>query len=171
MTKRRTMMIAGLSIATVLTGGALAAAALPAVAETSSSTSSGATATTPTPSADPSGGRHQANGITEEELTGEVAEQVKAAVLAKYPDATIQRLETDADGDAYEAHIQQADGTSATVKLDDSFAVTGLETDGHGGGHGGGPRGGRPGDASTGADGSTGPDGSTSTDGSTTSGT
>jgi uncharacterized membrane protein YkoI len=154
MTKRRTMMMAGLSIATVITGGALTAAALPAMAETTSSTSSSATATTPTATADPSTGRHQANGITETELTGDTAAKVKAAVLAKYPDVTIQRLETDADGGAYEAHVLQADGTSATVTLDDTFAVTGLEAGGHGGGH----RGDRA-------------DDSTSTDDSTASGT
>jgi hypothetical protein len=76
-----------------------------------------------------------ANGITETALTGDTADKVKAAVLAKYPDATIQRLETDAEG-TYEAHIQQADGTQATVKLDADFAVTGTETGGHGHGHG-----------------------------------
>jgi hypothetical protein len=133
MTKRRTITIAGLSIAAVITGGALAAAALPAVAETSSS--SEASATTPPTATDPSQGGHEANGITEKLLTGDVAAQVEAAVLAEYPDATIQRVENDADGDAYEAHILQADGTRATVKLDETFAVTGTETGGHGGGH------------------------------------
>jgi uncharacterized membrane protein YkoI len=142
MTKRRTTMIAGLSIATVITGGALAAAAMPAVAETNASASSGATATTAPTAPDPSTGGHQANGITEELLTGDVADKVEAAVLAEYPDATIQRLETDAEGSAYEAHIQQADGTQATVKLDESFAITGTETGGPGGGRGGGRGGG-----------------------------
>ncbi|HEY8588035.1 MAG TPA: hypothetical protein VIL55_00650, partial [Naasia sp.] len=73
-------------------------------------------------------GPHEANGITEEELTGDTAEQVEAAVLAEYPDASIERMETDAEGAAYEAHITQADGSRATVKLDDSFAITGIET-------------------------------------------
>jgi hypothetical protein len=89
-------------------------------------------------------GPHQANGITEEELTGDTATSVEAAVLAAYPDATIERLETDAEGAAYEAHVTLADGRRATVKLDESFAVTATETgpDGHGGGPGG--RGGGP---------------------------
>ena len=77
----------------------------------------------------------RANGITEQPLTGDVADKARAAVLAEYPDATIQRMETDAEGAAYEAHILQADGTPATVKLDDSFTITGLETGGPGGGH------------------------------------
>jgi hypothetical protein len=90
-------------------------------------------------------GPHSANGITEEELTGETASSVEAAVLATYPDATIERLETDAEGAAYEAHVTLADGSRATVKLDESFVVTATETgpEGHGGGpggRGGGPR-------------------------------
>jgi hypothetical protein len=131
MNTRKKLTIGGLALAGVLTGGAITAAALPAIAETA----------TPTPSAssapserDPSQGGHQANGKTEELLTGDTAGKVQAAVLNAYPDATIQRLETDAEGAAYEAHILQADGTDATVKLDESFAVTGLETGGPGGG-------------------------------------
>ena len=74
-------------------------------------------------------------------LTGDTASSVQAAVLAAYPDATIERMETDAEGAAYEAHITLADGSRATVKLDASFTVTGTETgpDGHGGGPGHGP--------------------------------
>ncbi|WP_210479237.1 hypothetical protein [Naasia sp. SYSU D00948] len=132
METRRKLTVAGVSLAAVIAGGALTAAAIPAVAVTESPTSS---------ETRPDRGPHEANGITEEELTGDVAEQVEAAVLAEYPDATIERMETDADGAAYEAHITQADGTRATVKLDESFAITGTETGGPGGGHrGGGPR-------------------------------
>jgi hypothetical protein len=85
-------------------------------------------------------GPHTANGITEEELTGDTATSVEAAVLAAYPDATIERMETDAEGGAYEAHVTLADGTRATVKLDESFTVTATETD-EGGGCGPGGRG------------------------------
>ena len=86
-------------------------------------------------------GPHTANGITEEVLTGDTASSVEAAVLAAYPDATIERMETDAEGAVYEAHVTLADGSRATVKLDASFTVTGTETgpDGHGGGPGHGP--------------------------------
>jgi hypothetical protein len=82
-------------------------------------------------------GPHTANGITEEVLTGDTASSVQVAVLAAYPDATIERMETDAEGAAYEAHVTLADGSRATVKLDASFTVTGTET-GPGGPHGGG---------------------------------
>ena len=73
-------------------------------------------------------GPHTANGITEEVLTGDTASSVEVAVLAAYPDATIERMETDAEGAAYEAHVTLADGSRATVKLDESFTVTATET-------------------------------------------
>jgi hypothetical protein len=71
-------------------------------------------------------------------LTGDTASSVEAAVLAAYPDATIERMETDAEGAVYEAHVTLADGSRATVKLDASFTVTGTEA-GPDGGRGGGP--------------------------------
>jgi uncharacterized membrane protein YkoI len=74
-------------------------------------------------------GRHG----NEEALTGDTAAKVKAAALAKVPGATVERLEKDADGAVYEAHLTKADGSRVTVKLDAKFAVTGVET--------GGPRG------------------------------
>lgn len=76
-----------------------------------------------------------ANGTAEALLTGDTAARVTAAVTAKYPDAEIQRVDNDAEGAAYEAHIIQSDGTRATVKLDKSFTITGTQT-GHGPGHG-----------------------------------
>ncbi len=65
-------------------------------------------------------------GTGEEALTGDTATQVEEAVLAEYPDAEIERLETDADG-VYEAHIVTADGEELTVELDEEFAITGSE--------------------------------------------
>ena len=74
-----------------------------------------------------SGGRSGGGpGAGEEELTGDTAESVEAAVLQEYPDATVERLETDADG-VYEAHITTADGGEVTVELDEDFAITGTE--------------------------------------------
>lgn len=60
-------------------------------------------------------------------LTGEVAAKVKAAALAKVPGATVDRVETDADSGAYEAHVTKSDGSQATVKVDKAFNVTGVE--------------------------------------------
>ena len=83
-----------------------------------------------TPAATPAApaGPHQANGITEAILTGDAATSVQAAVLAAQPGATINRMETDADGAVYEAHVTLADGSDATVKLDANFTVTATET-------------------------------------------
>ena len=57
---------------------------------------------------------------------------MKAAALAKYPGATVERVETDSDG-VYEAHLTTTDGDQMTVQVDKSFAVTGTQA---GGGHG-----------------------------------
>jgi uncharacterized membrane protein YkoI len=59
-------------------------------------------------------------------LTGDTLTKVKDAVLAKYPNATFDRVETDSDG-VYEAHITTADGDRVTVELDKSYAITGTE--------------------------------------------
>ena len=73
----------------------------------------------------------------EELLAGDTLTKVKEAALAKYPGASVVRIETDSDG-VYEAHLTKADGTPVTVEVDKSFAVTGEEAMGHGhGGHGG----------------------------------
>ena len=72
----------------------------------------------------------------EQLLTGTTADKVEKAALAKYPGATVVRIETDSDG-VYEAHLTKADGTPVTVEVDKSFTVTGTEQGGFGGGRGG----------------------------------
>ena len=75
-------------------------------------------------------------------LSGTKADKVRAAALARYPKATIERVETDSDG-VYEAHIVTADGQRMIVQVGKAFTVTGTQSDGGpGGGHGGGPGGG-----------------------------
>jgi hypothetical protein len=139
--------LGGVLLAAVIGGGALTAAALPANAATVPAASGAATSGTPAQTAapDPTKGGHQANGITETLLTGDTAAKVKAAVLAADPGATIQRMENDAEGAVYEAHILKSDGSMATVKLDASFNVTGTETGGPGGAGGPGAPQGTPG--------------------------
>jgi uncharacterized membrane protein YkoI len=62
-------------------------------------------------------------------LTGDTLAKVKAAALAEVPNATIVRVETDADGHAaYEAHVLKEDGTPATVYVDKQFDVVSVET-------------------------------------------
>ena len=80
-------------------------------------------------------------------LTDPTLSQVKEAALTKVgSDATIVRIETDADGHAaYEAHVVKADGTPVTVFVDKSFAVVSVEDQpagGPSGGRHGGPAGG-----------------------------
>lgn len=127
--------VGALLAASTITGGAVGAALLSggaASAQTSTDDSTASSdATTPAPAErDPKAGGHTANGVTEELLTGDTASSVTAAAQAAVPDGTIDRVETDAEGDAYEAHMTKADGSRVTVKLDASFNVTDIETGG-----------------------------------------
>jgi hypothetical protein len=56
--------------------------------------------------------------------TGATASKVEAVALEKVPDGTLIRVETDAGGSPYEAHIQKSDGTVVTVLIDEDFNVT-----------------------------------------------
>lgn len=137
-------------VAAALGGGAIGASLVTAAnadTATTSTTAPASSAQTQTqapasnqpPQFDPTTGGHAANGITEELLTGDTAEKVKAAALQAVAGGTIQRVETDAEGATYEAHMLDANGQPVTVKLDASFNVTSTESgpDGHGPGAGG----------------------------------
>jgi hypothetical protein len=124
--------LVGTTIAGAVLGGAAFGTTLVGAASaetnTPSATSTAAPDDGPGATRDPSKGGHVGeNGTVETLLTGDTAAKVTAAVVAAHPDATIERVENDAEGAAYEAHIVQADGTHATVKLDDSFTVTSTE--------------------------------------------
>ena len=83
----------------------------------------------PNPSFDPTQGGHVgANGVKEVLLTGDTADKVRAAALAAVPGGTIQRVENDAEGSPYEAHMTKADGSQVTVKVDNNFNVTSIES-------------------------------------------
>ncbi|MFF2028989.1 hypothetical protein [Arthrobacter sp. NPDC058192] len=141
---------AGIMLAAVISGGAIGAAAIPAMAADTTGNSTAATAGYGSgygSTGGGTGGPHQANGKTEEVLTGDTATKVEAAVKAAQPNAMIERMETDADGAVYEAHITKADGTHATVLLDANFTVTGTQDQGQGGRGRGGPNDGDAGDA------------------------
>lgn len=122
-----------------LAGGGLVTAANIASADTATS------AQTPGAPAmqqnfDPHKGGHMgANGMKEELLTSETADKVTAAALAAQPGATIERVETDAEGAAYEAHLVAADGSHLTLKFDTNYTVTATETGPSGRGPGGMP--------------------------------
>jgi uncharacterized membrane protein YkoI len=109
--------------------GAILAGNLPAFAgDTSSPSPSSTSGGTTTEGRAQGGDGHQ----SETALTGSTAAKVKAAALAKVPGAAVDRLEKDADGAEYEAHLTKADGSRVTVKLNAKFAVTGVETGGPG---------------------------------------
>ena len=114
-----------------------------AAAASGSSSSPAATASSATaPTAAPGGAPHGAPpGATAQNpwgnqrshetlLTDGALAKVKAAALAKVGgDATIVRIETDADGHAaYEAHVLKSDGTPVTVYVDKSFSVVSVES-------------------------------------------
>jgi len=76
------------------------------------------------------GGRHGhhggrgGGGAGETALTGDTKDKVEAAVLAKYPGATIVRTETNNDGTApYESHITTSDGKQLEVHVSSGFEV------------------------------------------------
>jgi len=137
MNRIRKSGIGALLVAGALTGGALGAnfvgnagaatstgTAATSATSTDSSTSAGAPASAP----DPSQGGHVANGITETVLTGDTATKVTAAAQQAVAGGTVDRVETDAEGATYEAHVTKADGSWVTVKVNADFSVASIET-------------------------------------------
>jgi len=139
-------------VATAGTGGAIGASLL---GSAGAQTSDGSSTTVPAANGaaggqfDPTKGGHVGqNGTKEELLTGDTADKVRAAAQAAVPGGTIQRVETDAEGSPYEAHMTKSDGSHVTVKVDKDFKVTSVENDGAGPG-GPGRSGGAPPTTST----------------------
>jgi len=63
-------------------------------------------------------------GAGETALTGDTKDKVQAAVLAEYPDATIERTETNGDSAApYESHITTKAGKELEVLVSKDFKV------------------------------------------------
>jgi hypothetical protein len=125
----RKLAVSAVAVGTAITGGAIGASMVgSAGAQTDSSSSSSTAATDSAASApDPSQGGHTANGITEELLTGDTATQVTNAATAAVPGATVDRVETDAEGATYEAHMTKSDGSKVTVKINADFSVASTE--------------------------------------------
>jgi len=136
MNRTRKAIFGAAAVGASIMGGALGASLVngTASAQTDSSSSTSSSAPTTPPTAPPAdghggsgGGPHTANGITEQVLTGDDAAKATAAAQAAVPGATIDRVETDADGATYEAHVTKSDGSKATVKFDADFNVTSVE--------------------------------------------
>ena len=117
--RRRTGWAVGLLSAGAL-GARVLAVSVPALADPSASPSSSAS----TSAERPGGGGQRSD---EKVLTGTDANKAKTAALTAVAGATVDRVETDADGAVYEAHLTKSDGTKVTVKFDKDFKVTGVE--------------------------------------------
>lgn len=133
----------GLLLAGGLAGGVLAATSSASAADTATPAAAAPAAAAPA-AAGPGAPADTATPVRpgEKALTSANVATAKAAALKAVPGGTVYRVETDADGATYEAHMTKADGTHVTVKFDKSFTVTSIQ-DGMGAGGPGGP--GRPG--------------------------
>ncbi|HUR85630.1 MAG TPA: hypothetical protein VMY78_09810 [Solirubrobacteraceae bacterium] len=128
-----------LTVLAAIGASALGASAIANAASSGSSTTAASAASSPSSSSsqaaaqrDPSLGGHESDGKTETLLTGDTAAKVKAAAAAKVSGGTVQRVENDVDtGSAYEAHVQQADGSEVVVYVNANFDVTSVDTMGH----------------------------------------
>jgi predicted nucleic acid-binding Zn-ribbon protein len=130
---RRSWMRSAAMVGGGLVAGGILAGTLTANAATDD-TSTSSTSSYSQEEGAPGGGGHAGNGdpsqpqrSDEQLLTGDTATQVTDAVLAEYPDATIQRVETDSEG-VYEAHIVTADDEELIVQVGEDFAVTGTQS-------------------------------------------
>ena len=120
---------AGLLASGLVAGGILAGSltASAATSATTATTPAAAASSAPAAPTNPNPGDLSKPQRSDETLlTGDTAAKVRAAALAKYPGATIVRVETDSDG-VYEAHIESG-GTPMIVQVGSDFAVTGTET-------------------------------------------
>ena len=107
------------------------AATSPSAATTTTAASAASSA--PANAPDPATVTH---GPGETLLTGSDLAKATSAAQSAVPGGTIIRVETDSGGATYEAHIEKADGTTVTVKLDAAFNVTATQSGfGSGPGH------------------------------------
>jgi uncharacterized membrane protein YkoI len=112
-TSRKTIVALGAIGAIAAGGTSLAAAA-------TSSTSS---------SADPASSQQRPERPAPVPLTGDTADKVRAAALAKVPGATVLRVEEGGpDGAAYHAHVRKADGTEVEVQVNSDYTVAAVNT-------------------------------------------
>jgi hypothetical protein len=133
MHKKATALLVSTGVAGLLAGGVLMGTTSANAADSSSGGSSSSSSSSSTPGQPPAA-NGSSNGNTdptkpmrsdEHLLTGDTLAKVTAAVKAKYPGATFQRVETDSDG-VYEAHILVS-GKPVTVEVNKSYEVTGTE--------------------------------------------
>jgi len=109
---RKTLLVLGAFCAAAVGGSALAGAATKTTT-TPSGSSSSSFSTRPAPP---------------NVLTGDTADKVKAAALAKVPGGTVIRVQSDGPGassaSAYHAHVRKSDGTEVVVLVNKDFEAT-----------------------------------------------
>jgi hypothetical protein len=139
-TSRRTKRLAG-AVGLLLVGG-IAGGALAATSSASAAGTSSPAASSTVPAPGPRGRADTATAVRagEKAETGANLATLKAAALKAVPGGSVYRVETDADGATYEAHMTKADGTHVTVKFGKNLTVTAIQ-DGMGAGGPGGPDG------------------------------
>ncbi len=132
-----------LGAASILAVGLIAGSAISLNAANAADNNTATTAPTTTgTNTDPKPDLFSATPVRSDEksVSTDIESKLTAAALAQVPGATVIRVETDADGAAYEVHMKKADGSVVTVLFDSSYNVTSTE-DGFGpgpkGGHGG----------------------------------
>jgi len=124
------LVVAGMLGGAVLAGSMTANAAVTDTGSTTVvATDQTGNGSNPVGSGGPSGSFDPSQPMRADEqlLTGDKATQVTDVTMAKYPNATIQRVETDSDG-VYEAHIVTADGQQLIVQVGKDFTITGTDT-------------------------------------------
>ena len=133
MRARRWVATTGAVLALGVGTAAIANAATSPSAATTTTATANAANTAPANAPDPATVTH---GPGETLLTGSDLAKATAAAQSAVPGGTIIRVETDSGGATYEAHIEKADGTTVTVKLDAAFNVTATQSGfGSGPGH------------------------------------
>ena len=111
--------------AAVVLGAALGSYGVASAASGSSSSGSTPAAPAAAPAAPQGWGAQRSD---ETLLTGDTKSKVEAIALDKVPGATVDRVETDADGHAaYEAHVTKSDGSLATVYVDKDLNFVSVE--------------------------------------------
>lgn len=113
--------LAAAGIAVGATVGSFAAASALSSTEESTTTTVAPEATGDDTTADDTTVEVDETRAAEEPLTGDLATQVTAAAEAALPGGTVERVETDADGATYEAHMTDADGNPVTVTFDENI--------------------------------------------------
>jgi hypothetical protein len=121
----------GVAAFAVLAAIAVGAAAIAGAASNSGTTGSQGSSGSAAPRSAPN---PSSPGPGETLLTDGNATKARQAALAKVPGATVLRVETDAQGSPYEAHLQKSDGSQVTVKFNKQFEATDVQS-GFGPGH------------------------------------